>query len=492
MTDRPTMTTTAGAPVPDNQNSVTAGPRGPVLLQDYQLIEKLAHQNRERIPERVVHAKGWGAYGTLTITNDITRYSCAKLFSEVGKQTKMIARFSTVAGEQGAADAERDVRGFALKFYTEEGNWDMVGNNTPVFFVRDPLKFPDFIRTQKRHPKTNMRSPTAMWDFWSLSPESVHQVTILMSDRGLPVAPMYMNGYGSHTFSLINAAGERFWVKFHFKTEQGHKHYTNAEAVDVIGKTRESYQEELFGAIDRGEFPKWRMCIQVMPEADAEKQPFNPFDLTKVWPHGDFPLIEVGTLELNRNPDNYFAEIEQVAFSPSNIVPGIGFSPDKMLQARIFSYADAHRHRLGTHYEALPVNQPKVPVHHYHKDGAMRFFQNDTGNPDAYYEPNSVGGPVQADAYREPPLRIDGDADRYDHRDGNDDTTQAGNLFRLMDDEQKNRLFDNIAEAMAGVPEHIIKRQLAIFHACDPAYGEGVASRMGVSVSDPATAQAAE
>ena len=387
------LTTTAGAPIADNQNSATAGPRGPLLMQDYQLIEKLAHQNRERIAERVVHAKGWGAFGTFTVTHDISGYSRADIFSKIGKKTEMLARFSTVAGEAGAADAERDVRRFALKFYTDEGNWDMVGNNTPVFFVRDAYKFPDFIHTQKRHPKTNLRSATAMWDFWSLSPESLHQVTILMSDRGLPVAPMYMNGYGSHTYSFINAAGERFWVKFHFKTQQGHRHYTNAEAAKVIGESRETYQEELFGTIDRGAFPKWTMYVQVMGELEAEKQNVNPFDLTKVWPHADFPLIEVGVMELNRNAENYFAEIEQAAFSPSNIVPGIGFSPDKMLQARIFAYADAHRHRLGTHYEALPVNAPKCPVHHYHKDEQMRFTQNDTGNPDAYYEPNSFNGP---------------------------------------------------------------------------------------------------
>jgi catalase len=482
MTDRKTMTTSAGAPVADNQNSVTAGPRGPILMQDYQLVEKLAHQNRERIPERVVHAKGWGAQGTLTVTNDISKYTSAKAFSEVGKQTPMIARFSTVAGEQGAADAERDVRGFALKFYTEEGNWDLVGNNTPVFFVRDPLKFPDFIHTQKRHPRTNLRSPTAMWDFWSLSPESLHQITILMSDRGIPTAPMYMNGYGSHTYSFWNADGERFWVKFHFKTQQGHKHFTNSEAADIIGKSRETYQEELFGTIERGEYPKWMVYVQIMPEKDAEKTPYNPFDLTKVWPHGDYPLIEVGVMELNRNPDNYFAEIEQAAFSPSNVVPGIGFSPDKMLQARIFSYADAHRYRLGTHYEALPVNAPKCPVHHYHKDGAMRFFSNDTGKPDAYYEPNSIGGPAQDESYREPALRISGDGDRYDHREGNDDYSQPRALFNLFNEGQKQRLFANIAEAMGGVPDEIVQRQLGHFHKVDPAYAEGVAEALGTTV----------
>lgn len=485
MTNAPktqTLTTTAGAPVSDNQNSLTAGVRGPILMQDYQLIEKLAHQNRERIPERVVHAKGWGALGTFTVTHDISKYSRAKLFSEVGKQTPVLTRFSTVAGELGAADAERDVRGFAVKFYTEEGNWDLVGNNTPVFFIRDPMKFPDFIRTQKRHPKTNLRSPTAMWDFWSQSPESLHQITILMSDRGIPLSPRFMNGYGSHTFSLWNADGERFWVKFHFKTQQGHKTMTNAVAEAVIGNTRESYQEDLFNAIESGDAPRWDVKVQIMPEAEAEKTPYNPFDLTKVWPHKDYPLIDVGVMELNRNPDNYFAEIEQAAFSPSNIVPGIGFSPDKVLQARIFAYADAHRYRIGTHYEALPVNAPKCPVHHYHKDGAMRFFQNDTGNPNAYYEPNTMDGPVQTPDIAEPPLRVSGDADRYNHRDGNDDYTQAGNLFRLFDDNRKEQLFENIAGAMAGVPEAIVRKQLAHFTKADPAYGDGVAKGVGISL----------
>ncbi|MGD0858911.1 MAG: catalase [Terracidiphilus sp.] len=477
------LTTTSGAPIADNQNSLTAGPRGPVLLQDHQLLEKLAHQNRERIPERVVHAKGWGAFGTLTVTHDITRYTRAKLFSELGKQTPCLFRFSTVAGEQGAADAERDVRGFAMKYYTEEGNWDLVGNNTPVFFVRDPLKFPDFIHTQKRHPRTNLRSNTAMWDFWSLSPESLHQVTILMSDRGLPLSPRFMNGYGSHTYSFWNKAGERFWVKFHFKTAQGHKFLTNAEASEVIGKTRESYQEDLYGSIERGEFPRWNLQIQIMPELDAEKTSYNPFDLTKVWPHKDYPMIPVGVVELNRNPDNYFADIEQAAFSPSNTVPGIGFSPDKMLQARVFSYADAHRHRLGTHYEALPVNAPKCQVHNYNKDGAMRFFDNNTANPDAYYEPNSFNGPKEDKSVAEPPLRISGDTDRYNHRIGNDDYTQPGDLFRLMNPEQRQRLFSNIASAMSGVPQFIVERQLAHFDKADPAYGAGVRAALAAARS---------
>ncbi len=475
----PTLTTTAGAPVGDNQNSLTAGPRGPVLIQDYILFEKLAHQNRERIPERPVHAKGWGAHGTLTITGDISKYTRAKVLQK-GTVTPMIARFSTVAGELGAADAERDVRGFALKFYTEEGNWDLVGNNTPGFFVRDPYKFPDFIHTQKRHPQTNMRSATAMWDFWSLSPESLHQVTILMSDRGLPQSPMNMNGYGSHTYSLWNDAGERYWVKFHFKTQQGHKFHTNAEAAEVVGRTRESYQEALFGAIEKGEFPRWKLQVQIMPEEDALKTSFNPFDLTKVWPHKEFPMIDVGYFELNRNAENYFMEIEQLAFAPSNIVPGISFSPDKMLQARIFSYADAHRYRLGTHYEALPVNAPRCPVHHYHKDGKMNFFGPKSGNINAYYEPNSMGGAVEDRSVIEPPLKISGDAERYDHRVGNDDFSQPRALFELFDAEQKNRLFSNVADAMQGVPRNIVDRQIALFDQVHPEYGAGVRKKLGI------------
>ena len=467
------LTTSAGAPVGDNEHSLTAGERGPVLLQDYQLLEKLAHQNRERIPERVVHAKGWGAKGSFTVTHDISSYTCASLFAEVGKQTPLLARFSTVAGEAGAADAERDVRGFALKFYTEEGNWDMVGNNTPIFFIRDGYKFPDFIRTQKRHPRTHLRSATAMWDFFSLSPESLHQITIVMSDRGIPVGPQYMNGYGSHTFSFWNRQQERFWVKFHFKTQQGHRHYTNEEAERVIGKSRESYQEELFSAIEQGRFPKWNFYIQVMPEEEAERTPFNPFDLTKVWPHRDYPLKKVGELVLDENPINYFTEIEQAAFSPSNVVPGIGFSPDKMLQARLFAYADAHRYRLGTHYEALPINAPKSPRNHYHKDGAMRFFDNHVENPNAFYEPNSFGGPKSDQQIKEPPLKISGDADRYGENTEND-FVQAGNLFRLFNSDQQGRLFSNIASSMKGVPYEIIQRQLRHFDKADPAYGEGV------------------
>jgi len=471
------LTTSAGIPVGDNQNSISVGPRGPLLVQDWQLFEKHAHFNRERIPERVVHAKGSGAYGTLTITNDITKYTKAKLFSKVGKKTECFLRFSTVAGERGAADAERDVRGFALKFYTEEGNWDMVGNNTPVFFVRDPYKFPDFIHTQKRDPKTNLRSNTMQWDFWSLSPESLHQVTILFSDRGLPRSYRHMNGYGSHTYSFINDKNERFWVKFHFKTAQGIQCLTAEESAAIIAKDRESHQRDLFYAIQDKAFPKWNVKVQIMTEKQAEKTSYNPFDLTKVWPHGEFPLIDVGVLELNRNPENYFADVEQSAFSPANVVPGIGHSPDKMLQFRIFSYADAHRYRLGVNYENLPVNKPRCEANVYHRDGHMRFDGNQGG--DVNYEPNSFDGPVEDARFKEPPLKVSGDVDRYNHREGNDDFTQAGNLYRLMPTDERERLHKAVAGAMDGVPDEIIDRQLEHFAKADPAYAEGVKKALG-------------
>lgn len=483
MSKCPYQTTTAGSPIADNQNSLTAGPRGPILLQDWQLIEKLAHQNRERIPERTVHAKGWGAFGTFTLTKDLSQYTRAKIFNGVGKKTKMLARFSTVAGEMGAADAERDVRGFALKFYTEEGNWDLVGNNTPVFFIRDPVKFPDFIHTQKRHPRTNLRSATAAWDFWSQSPESLHQVTILMSDRGIPTDVRHMNGYGSHTYSLWNAKGERFWVKFHFKTQQGHRHWTNEEAAKKVGESRETTQEDLYGSIEKKDFPKWTVQVQIMPELDAEKTPYNPFDLTKVWPHKDYPLIDIGVMELNENPENYFAQIEQAAFSPSNAVPGIGFSPDRVLQARLFSYADAHRYRLGTHYESIPVNRPVCPVHHYHKDGEMN-TQESFPNPDAYYEPNSFGGPVANKDVKEPPLKLSNAVvDRFNHRDdaGNNDYVQVTALFNLFSKEQKARLFSNIAASMQGVPRKILDRQLAHFARVHKDYEAGVRQALKAS-----------
>ena len=477
MTDdakRPTLTTTSGSPWPNNQDSLSAGEKGPLLLADHQLLEKLAHQNRERIPERTVHAKGWGAHGVLRITGDIARYTKAQCL-QPGAETPMLARFSTVAGERGAADHERDVRGFSLKFYTEQGNWDMVGNNTPVFFVRDPYKFPDFIHTQKRHPKTNMRSPTAMWDFWSLSPESLHQVTILMSDRGLPASPMHMNGYGSHTFSLWNDDGERYWVKFHFLTEQGHAWYSNEDAEKIVGRTREGYQERLFNAIEDGEYPRWTFKIQVMPEEEAEQVPYHPFDVTKVWPHGDYPLIEVGHFELNRNADNYFAEIENAAFSPNNVVPGISWSPDKMLQSRLFAYADAHRYRLGTHYETLPVNAPRVAVHHYHKDGQMNPYGGvRTGNENAYYEPNSFDGPVEDRSAQEPPLRISGDADRYDHT-AYDDYEQPRALYaEVMDQDERDRLHQNMGGGLVGVPTEIVERWLGHLKRCHEDYEAGV------------------
>jgi catalase len=480
----PELTTNSGAPVDDNQNSITAGPRGPVLLQDYWLLEKLANFNRERIPERIVHAKGSAAHGTLTITNDISKYSKAAVFNRVAKQVPALLRFSTVAGERGAADAERDVRGFALKFYTEEGNWDLVGNNTPVFFVRDPLKFPDFIHTQKRDPQTNLRNNAAAWDFWSLSPESLHQVTILMSDRGLPRNYRQMNGYGSHTYSFINAKGERFWVKFHFKSMQGHSFYADDEAAGVVGDDRESAQRDLFENIQRANYPRWRFCVQVMPEADAATYRWNPFDLTKVWPHADYPLIEVGILELNKNPENYFAEVEQAAFSPANVVPGIGHSPDKMLQARIFSYADAHRYRLGVNHDLVPVNRPRCPVMNYHRDGSMRVDGNGGGSVN--YEPNSFNGPVQRQAFAEPPLALSGDAARYNHRDGNDDYTQAGSLFRLMTVVQRERLFGNIARHIkaGNTPEAIQLRQICHFFRADPAYGQGVAKALGIELRE--------
>ncbi len=479
MKGKTTLTTAAGIPVADNQNSLTAGPRGPLLVQDWPLFEKHAHFNRERIPERVVHAKGSGAYGEFTVTGDIARYTKARIFSAPGKKTECFLRFSTVAGERGAADAERDVRGFAMKFYTEDGNWDLVGNNTPVFFVRDAYKFSDFIRTQKRDPKTNLRSATAMWDFWSLSPESLHQVTILFSDRGLPKSFRNVNGYGSHTYSFIDKDNRRCWVKFHLKTMQGIANLTNAEAARIIGDDRESHQRDLYQAIERGDFPKWRFCVQIMPEADADKTAYNPFDLTKVWPHKDYPLIEVGILELNRNPENYFAEVEQASFSPANTVPGISHSPDKMLQFRIFSYADAQRYRVGANHESLPVNRARVPVHTYHRDGPMRF--DDNGGGSVNYEPNSFGGPAEDPAYKEPPLPVSGPADRWDHRAGNDDYGQPGALFRLMSADQQRQLFDNIAAAMQGVPEAIQRRQIGHFAKADPAYGSGVAERLGLA-----------
>ncbi|AOI73147.1 catalase [Burkholderia ubonensis] len=466
-----TLTNAAGATVADNQNSMTAGVRGPVMLQDVWLLEKLAHFDREVIPERRVHAKGSGAFGTLTVTHDISQYTKAKVFSRVGKETPLFVRFSTVAGERGAADAERDVRGFSIKFYTEEGNWDVVGNNTPVFFIRDPLKFPDFIHTQKRDPHTNLRSNIAAWDFWSRHPESLHQITILMSDRGIPKNYRQMHGFGSHTYSFVNAHGERFWVKFHFKSLNGVENYTNDEAAQVVAFDRESAQRDLIENIDHGNFPRWAFRIQVMPEADAANAPYNPFDITKVWPHADYPLIDVGVIELNRNPQNYFADVEQAAFTPANVVPGIGFSPDRLLQGRLFSYGDTQRYRLGVNHHQIPVNAPKCPVHSFHRDGAMRTDGNlgSTVN----YEPNSFGDFAQDRTASEPPLAA-GAVDRYDHREDDDYYSQPAALFRLFDAGQRARLFGNIARHIAGVPAEIVQRQLDHFHRVDSAYAAGV------------------
>lgn len=479
-TGKKALTTDAGKPVADNENISTAGKRGPALLENVWYLEKLGHFNRERIPERVVHAKGSGAFGELVITKDITQYTTASVFSEVGKRTKMIARFSTVAGEKGAADTERDVRGFALKFYTDEGNWDLVGNNTPVFFIRDPLKFPDFIHTQKRDPKTNMRSNTAMWDFWSLSPESLHQVMILMSDRGIPKGFRHMHGFGSHTYSFINAKQERFWVKFHFRTEQGIENYTNAEAAEIVAHDREASQRDLFENIEKGNFPKWKMYVQIMPEHEAATYRFNPFDLTKVWSHKDYPLIEVGMFELNKNPENYFASIEQAAFNPANNVPGIGFSPDKMLQGRLFAYGDAHRYRLGVNFETLPVNRPTVETNNYNRDGYMR--SDDNGGASVNYEPNSFDGPTDNAKYKEPPLALEGDAMIYNNREDTDYYTQPGDLFRLFLEEEKLRTISNIAEAMDGVPENIRLRAAARFYLADERCGKGVAEKLGLQL----------
>ncbi|MCC6135355.1 MAG: catalase [Candidatus Contendobacter sp.] len=473
MTEKKTLTTNAGCPVADNQNVMTAGPRGPQLLQDVWFLEKLAHFDREVIPERRMHAKGSGAYGTFTVTHDITQYTRAKIFSQVGKKTDLFARISTVAGERGAADAERDIRGFALKFYTEEGNWDLVGNNTPVFFLRDPLKFPDLNHAVKRDPRTNLRSAKNNWDFWTSLPEALHQITIVMSDRGIPATYRHLHGFGSHTFSFINANNERFWVKFHWKSMQGIKNLTDAEAEVAVGKCRETHQRDLYEAIERGDFPKWKFCVQIMPEADAAKVPYHPFDLTKIWPHKDYPLIEVGIVELNRNPDNYHAEVEQAAFNPANIVPGIGFSPDKMLQGRLFSYGDAQRYRLGVNHHLIPVNAPRCPVHSYHRDGAMRVDDNHGGT--LGYEPNSAGEWQEQPDFREPPLKLTGDADHWNYREDDADYfSQAGDLFRIMRPDEQQRLFENTARALGDAPAAIKQRHVEHCRKADPAYGEGV------------------
>jgi catalase len=467
------LTTAFGAPVVDNQNIQTAGPRGPALLQDVWLLEKLAHFDREVIPERRMHAKGAGAYGTFTVTRDITRYTRANIFSTVGKRTEMFARFSTVAGERGAADAERDIRGFALKFYTDEGNWDLVGNNTPVFFMRDPLKFPDLNHAIKRDPRTGLRSADSNWDFWTQLPEALHQVTIVMSDRGMPRDFRHMHGFGSHTFSLINAANERFWVKFHFRTQQGIENLTDAQAVALVGHDRESSHRDLYESIEKKDFPRWTFYVQIMPEKDAATYPVNPFDLTKVWSKKDYPLIEVGEFELNRNVENYFAEVEQAAFNPANIVPGVSFSPDKMLQARLFSYGDAQRYRLSVNFNHIPVNRARCDVHSYHRDGTMRVDGNSGGATP--YEPNTRGEWLEQPEFREPPLALEGAADHWNHRVDEDYYSQPGALYRLMTPSQQQALFDNTARAINGARKEVIALHIEHCSKADPAYGAGVA-----------------
>ncbi|MBP3041775.1 catalase KatA [Bacillaceae bacterium Marseille-Q3522] len=480
MSNKNRLTTSSGAPVSDNQNSITAGSRGPTLIQDVHLLEKLAHFNRERVPERVVHAKGAGAHGYFEVTNDLTKYTKANFLSEIGKRTPLFVRFSTVAGENGSADTVRDPRGFAVKFYTEEGNYDLVGNNTPVFFIRDAIKFPDFIHTQKRHPATHLKNPNAVWDFWSLSPESLHQVTILMSDRGIPATFRHMNGYGSHTFKWVNAEGAAVWVKYHFKTEQGVKNLTADVAAKVAGENPDYHTEDLYNAIDNGDFPVWKLSVQIMPPEDADTYRFDPFDVTKVWSQKDYPLIEVGKMVLNRNPENYFAEVEQAAFSPGNFVPGVEASPDKMLQGRLFAYADAHRYRIGANHQALPINRPHNQVNNYQRDGQMRFDNNGGGS--VYYEPNSYGGPTESPEYKIAAFPVSGVAESvaYDH---NDHYTQAGDLYRLLNDEEKTRLVQNIVDSMKPVTKEEIKlRQIGHFYKADPEYGTRVAKGLGLPV----------
>ncbi|MDE7069067.1 MAG: catalase [Alistipes sp.] len=482
------LTSENGRPIADNQNIQTAGTRGPVVLQDTWYLEKLAHFDREVIPERRMHAKGTGAFGTFTVTHDISRYTRASIFAEVGKKTDCLVRFSTVAGERGAADAERDIRGFAMRFYTDTGNWDLVGNNTPVFFLRDPLKFPDLNHAIKRDPRTGMRSPNSNWDFWTLLPEALHQVTITMSPRGIPASFRHMHGFGSHTFSFYDRENKRTWVKFHLRTLQGIKNLTDAEAEAVIAKDRESNQRDLFEAIERGDYPRWRLQVQLMTEEQARNYEINPFDLTKVWYHGDFPLHDVGILELNRNPENFFAEIEQAAFNPTNIIDGIGFSPDKMLQGRLFSYGDAQRYRLGVNYNLIPVNRPRCPFHAYHRDGAMRTDDN-YGDAKAY-EPNSYGEWKESPEMREPPLKTSGAVYNYDEREFDDDYfTQPGKLWRLMSEADRRATCENTARAMGDSELFIKQRHVRNCSYADENYGKGVARALGIDFEEAMRAE---
>jgi len=479
-----TLTTNFGAPVADDQNSVTAGDKGPVLIQDVHLIEKLAHFNRERIPERIVHAKGAGAGGYFEVTKDVTKYTKARFLSKVGKRTEVFVRFSTVGGEKGSADAERDPRGFAVKFYTEDGNYDLVGNNTPVFFIRDPLKFPDFIHTQKRNPGTNLKDANMFWDFLSLTPESVHQVTILFSDRGTPLTYRNMNGYGSHTYKWYNDKGEYFWVKYHFKTDQGIQNLTAGEAQELKGKDPDHATRDLFDAIAKGDAPSWTLQVQIMTAKEAEKYRFDPFDVTKVWPHADYPPINIGRMVLDRNPENYFAEVEQSAFSPGNFVPGIAASPDKMLQGRLFAYHDAHRYRLGSNYHLLPVNSPKgTTAENYQRDGAMRFDSNQAGKPNYY--PNSMGGPEPQIDASEPPYKLSGEVARTRYTHPNDDFVQAGDLYRkAMNDMDRDHLIGNIVSHLGNAKKEIQIRQTKIFLKADREYGQRVAEGLKLTKKD--------
>ncbi len=476
------LTTKGGSPVPNTMNSQTAGSRGPMMLQDVWFLEKMSHFDREVIPERRMHAKGSGAFGKFTVTGDITRYTKAKLFSEIGKETEVFVRFSTVAGERGAADAERDIRGFAVKFYTEEGNWDLVGNNTPVFFIRDPLLFPDLNHAVKRDPYTNQRSAQNNWDFWTMIPEALHQITIVMSDRGIPSSYRHMHGFGSHTYSMINSDGERTWVKYHWVCQQGIENLTDQEAEELIGKDRESHQKDLMEAIERGEFPKWKLCIQVMSEQQAKEYRENPFDITKVWKHSEFPLIEVGVMELNRNPENYFADVEQSAFAPTNLVPGLGLSPDKLLQGRIFAYGDAQRYRLGVNHNLIPVNAPKCEVNSYHRDGQMRTDGN-YGSRKSYV-PNSYGE-WRENGVEEPSLAIEGDIARYDPADDRTDDVfyQPGDLYRLLKEDKRALLIENTARNMAPTTENLKYRHAAHCYKAEPEYGLRLADAMGLDRS---------
>lgn len=480
------LTTAQGDPVASNENSITAGPRGPVLLQDAHLLERMAHFNRERVPERVVHAKGSGAFGTFRVTRAIPELTIAQLLQKEGTECRMLARFSTVAGEKGFADTVRDPRGFALKFYTEDGNWDMVGNNTPIFFVRDPVKFQDFIHSQKRHPATGRRSETMMFDFWGLRPESLHQTLYMFGDRGIPRGYRFMNGYSSHTYSLWNAKGERYYVKWHFHTQQGVQNLTEDEATEIAGKNPDFAFQDLHDAIERGEYPKWKVSLQVMPEADAETYRIHPFDLTKTWPHADYPLMEVGEFELNENPSNYFAQIEQAAFEPNNMPRGFGASPDKMLQGRLMSYADAHRYRIGINYAELPVNRAVAPVNTYNRDGQLRFDGNFGGAP--VYEPNSFGGPVASgEAVQEPPLKLTGEVGRYGWPETDEDYySQPGELFRLMKPAEQERVYGNFARHLGATPQFIQDRYLGHLDKVDLKLGKGVRDAISQMKSEAA------